>query len=63
MSAGALLYVLIAYGILWLIPVVLLISILVRMHHVRREIATLRQRLDGAPNAPHVVQRADDAET
>jgi len=62
MSLAALIYLVIAYGILWVVPLALLIVILVRLNRVSHEVEALRRRLDGAPGARYVSPDADREE-
>lgn len=51
MSYTALLYLILAYGVFAIVPVALLVIILLRLNQVSREVAALRQRLNGATDA------------
>lgn len=44
--SNSVLFLFLAYGVLWLVPVALLVVFLVRLERMHREVATLRRRLD-----------------
>ena len=53
MTSHNVLYLFLAYGAFWVVPMVLLVTILVRLSRLGREVEVLRERLgqDGAERA------------
>lgn len=62
MTYSVLMYLFLAYGVFLVVPLALLIVILVRLNHVSREVAALRRRLDGVPDARYGSLDADREE-